>query len=425
MTVHVIDEANRCLNCKKPMCRQGCPIQTPIPMMIKAFKEGNLNEAGEMLFSNNPMSIICSLVCNHEKQCEGHCVLGRKGEPVHISSIENYVSDTYFDKMQIPCQPKNGKKVAVIGAGPAGITIAILLAKKGYGVTIFDSRDKIGGVLQYGIPAFRLPKSILERYKNKLREIGIKIRPNTTIGGALEIKDLFRDGYESIFIGTGVWRPNTLHIKGESLGNVHYAINYLQNPDVYHLGNRVIVIGAGNAAMDVARTAIRHGTRHLECFSLSSHITASEYEASYAKLEGVNFIFNKKPLEITDKGVVFIDLNEAEDGTLTEIPGTEKLYPADSVIVSISQGPCTTITDSTKNLKTTPRGLFETDEVGRTSIPGIFASGDAVKGARTVVEAVAYSKNVAEAMHEYMQTLPPDLPDEYANVPVAEYDEGN
>ena len=189
--------------------------------------------------------------------------------------------------------------------------------------------------------------------------------------------------------------------------------------------NRAIVIGAGNAAMDVARTAIRHGTRHLECFSLSRHITASEYEASYAKLEGVNFIFNKKPLEITDKGVVFIDLSEAEDGTLTEIPGTEKLYPADSVIVSISQGPCTTITDSTKDLKTNTRGLFETDEVGRTSIPSIFASGDAVKGARTVVEAVAYSKTVAEAMHEYMQTLPPDLPDEYANVPVAEYDEGN
>ena len=161
MTVHVIDEANRCLNCKKPMCRQGCPIQTPIPMMIKAFKEGDLNEAGEMLFSNNPMSMICSLVCNHEKQCEGHCVLGRKGEPVHISSIENYVSDTYFDKMKIECAPSNGKKVAVIGAGPAGITIAIMLTKKGYEVTIFDARDKIGGVLQYGIPDFRLPKTIL------------------------------------------------------------------------------------------------------------------------------------------------------------------------------------------------------------------------------------------------------------------------
>ena len=285
---------------------------------------------------------------------------------------------------------------------------------------------EIGGVLRYGIPEFRLPKTVLDDFEYRhLRLKGIKVRPNTDVGKALKIEDLFRDGYKAIFIGTGVWRPNTLHIKGESLGNVHYAINYLQNPDVYHLGSRVIVIGAGNAAMDVARTAIRHGTRHLECFSLSSHITASEYEASYAKLEGVNFIFNKKPLEITDKGVVFIDLNEAEDGTLTEIPGTEKLYPADSVIVSISQGPCTTITDSTKNLKTTPRGLFETDEVGRTSIPGIFASGDAVKGARTVVEAVAYSKNVAEAMHEYMQTLPPDLPDEYANVPVAEYDEGN
>ena len=305
------------------------------------------------------------------------------------------------------------------------MTIAVILARYGYDVTIFESHDKIGGVLRYGIPEFRLPKTVLDDFEYRhLRLKGIKVRPNTDVGKALKIEDLFRDGYKAIFIGTGVWRPNTLHIKGESLGNVHYAINYLQNPDVYHLGNRVIVIGAGNAAMDVART-IRHGTRHLECFSLSSHITASEYEASYAKLEGVNFIFNKKPLEITDKGVVFIDLNEAEDGTLTEIPGTEKLYPADSVIVSISQGPCTTITDSTKNLKTTPRGLCETDEVGRTSIPGIFASGDAVKGARTVVEAVAYSKNVAEAMHEYMQTLPPDLPDEYANVPVAEYDEGN
>ena len=281
-------------------------------------------------------------------------------------------------------------------------------------------------VLRYGIPEFRLPKTVLDDFEYRhLRLKGIKVRPNTDVGKALKIEDLFRDGYKAIFIGTGVWRPNTLHIKGESLGNVHYAINYLQNPDVYHLGSRVIVIGAGNAAMDVARTAIRHGTRHLECFSLSKTISASEYEASYAKLEGVNFIFNKKPVEITDKGVVFIDLNEAEDGTLTELPGTEKLYPADSVIVSISQGPCTTITDSTKDLKTTPRGLFETDEVGRTSIPGIFASGDAVKGARTVVEAVAYSKNVAEAMHEYMQTLPPDLPDEYANVPVAEYGEGN
>lgn len=426
MAIHVVNEARRCLHCKKPMCREGCPISTNIPEAIELFRTGHKEEAGEMLYENNPLSVICSLVCDHEKQCEGHCVLGRKGAPVHFSSIENYISDAYLDHLEPEMEPKKGQRVAIIGSGPAGITISVLLARRGYDVTIFESREKIGGVLRYGIPEFRLPKTVLDDFEYRhLRLKGIKVRPNTDVGKALKIEDLFRDGYKAIFIGTGVWRPNTLHIKGESLGNVHYAINYLQNPDVYHLGNRVIVIGAGNAAMDVARTAIRHGTRHLECFSLSSHITASEYEASYAKLEGVNFIFNKKPLEITDKGVVFIDLNEAEDGTLTEIPGTEKLYPADSVIVSISQGPCTTITDSTKDLKTTPRGLFETDEVGRTSIPGIFASGDAVKGARTVVEAVAYSKNVAEAMHEYMQTLPPDLPDEYANVPVAEYDEGN
>ena len=273
---------------------------------------------------------------------------------------------------------------------------------------------------------FRLPKTVLDDFEYRhLRLKGIKVRPNTDVGKALKIEDLFRDGCKAIFIGTGVWRPNTLHIKGESLGNVHYAINYLQNPDVYHLGSRVIVIGAGNAAMDVARTAIRHGTRHLECFSLSKTISASEYEASYAKLEGVNFIFNKSPLRSPDKGVVFIDLNEAEDGTLTELLDTEKALPGgqrDRFDQPVHlhhhhrqhQGP-----------QDDPRAAcLRPMEVGRTSIPGIFASGDAVKGARTVVEAVAYSKNVAEAMHEYMQTLPPDLPDAYANVPVAEYGRG-
>lgn len=423
-----VNEAKRCLQCKKPACRTGCPVQIDIPAFIAEVAKGDFEAAYQVIAKSSALPAVCGRVCPQENQCEGKCVRGIKGEPVAIGRLERFVADYHNAKQnaETAAGKKNGHKVAVIGSGPAGLTCAGDLAKKGYSVTVFEALHLAGGVLVYGIPEFRLPKTVLDDFEYRhLRLKGIKVRPNTDVGKALKIEDLFRDGYKAIFIGTGVWRPNTLHIKGESLGNVHYAINYLQNPDVYHLGNRVIVIGAGNAAMDVARTAIRHGTRHLECFSLSSHITASEYEASYAKLEGVNFIFNKKPLEITDKGVVFIDLNEAEDGTLTEIPGTEKLYPADSVIVSISQGPCTTITDSTKNLKTTPRGLFETDEVGRTSIPGIFASGDAVKGARTVVEAVAYSKNVAEAMHEYMQTLPPDLPDEYANVPVAEYDEGN
>ncbi|MEW4411066.1 NAD(P)-dependent oxidoreductase [Clostridium sp. AN503] len=409
MAVHVIDEANRCLNCKNPMCMKGCPIHTPIPMVIKAFKEGNLNGAGEMLFENNPMSMICSLVCNHENQCEGHCILGRKGEPVHISSIENYISDTYFDKMQIPCEPKNGKKVAVIGAGPAGITIAILLTKKGYSVTIFDSRDKIGGVLQYGIPEFRLPKTILERYKKKLRQIGIKIRPNTTIGGALEIKDLFRDGYQSIFIGTGVWRPKTLGVKGESLGNVHFAIDYLANPDAYELGETLAIIGMGNSAMDVARTALRKGVRKVTLYARGLNSTASGHETAYAKLDGAELEFGKQILEINDDGPVFREIYFDEEGNKTgEAEEPMQVY-ADSTVISISQGPKSKLVNTTEGLKASKNGLLMTNSFGETTHPGIFAAGDVVLGAKTVVEATAYSKLVAEAMDKYMRG---ELPEE-------------
>ena len=426
MALHVMDEANHCLGCKNPRCQQGCPIHTNIPEVIRLLKNNQLNAAGRMLFENNPLTTVCSLICNHENQCEGHCVRGIKGAPVHFSVIENYISSAYASQMTHGPAAPNGKRVAIIGSGPAGLTIAVILARYGYDVTIFESHDKIGGVLRYGIPEFRLPKSVLDDFEYRhLRLKDIKVRPNPDVGKALKVEDLLRDGYKAIFIGTGVWRPNTLGIKGESLGHVHYAINYLQNPDVYHLGERVIVIGAGNAAMDVARTAIRHGSRHVQCFSITQKITASDYEASYARLEGVDFFFNKKPVEITDSGVIFRDLDEAEDGTLTEKPGTEMLYPANSVIVSISQGACTTITESTEGLEVNSRGLFVTDEVGRTSRPGIFASGDAVKGARTVVEAVAYSKTVAEAMHEYMKNLPPDEPDAYADVPVYKNDDGN
>lgn len=382
---------------------KGCPIHTPIPMMIKAFKEGNLNEAGEMLFENNPMSMICSLVCNHEKQCEGNCVLGRKGEPVHISSIENYVSDTYFDKMQIPCEPKNGKKVAVIGAGPAGITIAIMLTKKGYSVTIFDSKDKIGGVLQYGIPDFRLPKTILERYKKKLREIGIKIRPNTSIGGALEIKDLLRDGYESIFIGTGVWRPKKLGIKGESLGHVHFAIDYLANPDSYELGDHVAIIGMGNSAMDVARTALRKGSRNVTMYARGLQSQASQHETTYAKLDGAQMEFGLQPVEINDEGVLFQKVLFDEEGNKTGISEELVQVQADSVIISVSQGPKSKLVNTTEGLEASANGLLMTNSFGETTHPGIFAAGDVVLGAKTVVEATAYSKLVADAMDQYMR----------------------
>lgn len=409
MALHIMDEANRCLQCKVPQCQKGCPIHTNIPLAIRLLKENKLNEAGKMLFENNPLTTVCSLVCNHENQCEGHCVLGRKGAPVHFSSIENYISTTYANQMTNGPAKSNGMRVAIIGSGPAGITIAIILARYGYQVTIFEGKDKIGGVLRYGIPEFRLPKSVLDDIEYRHLELkGIKIRPNTTIGGAIGIDDLFRDGYKAIFVGTGVWKPNTLHIKGETFGNVHFGINYLNNPDSYRLGKHVIVIGAGNAAMDVARTAIRKGVEHLTCFSITKEVAASHYEFSYAQLEGVQFEYNKRPVEIKDNGVIFIDVIENEDGTFTDVEGTEKLYEADSTIISISQGPQNRIVNTTEGLKSTARGLLDADETGHTSRPGIFASGDVVNGARTVVEAVAHSKVVAESMHEYMQSLPKD-----------------
>lgn len=406
MALHVMDEANRCLGCKVPQCQKGCPISTPIPQVIRLLKENKLDEAGRILFDNNPLTTVCSLVCNHENQCEGHCVLGRKGAPVHFSTIEAYISTTYANKMTKGPAPSNGMKAAIIGSGPAGLTIAIILARYGYDVTIFEGKDQIGGVLRYGIPEFRLPKSVLDDIKYRHLDLkGIKFRPNTHIGSAIGIDDLFRDGYKSIFVGTGVWKPNALHIKGETLGHVHFGINYLNNPDSYRLGERVIVIGAGNAAMDVARTAVRKGARWLTCFSITKKVAASHHEFSYAQLEGVQFEYNKAPVEITDEGVIFKDVIENEDGSFTDVPGSETLYPADSVIISISQGPQNRIVTTTEGLAANNRGLLVADETGHTTRAGIFASGDVVNGARTVVEAVAHSKLVAESMHQYMQEL--------------------
>lgn len=421
MALHVMDEAARCLGCKKPRCQEGCPIGTNIPEVIRLLKEGKLDEAGWMLFENNPLTTVCSLVCNHESQCEGHCIRGIKEAPVHFSIIENYISTTYANKMVKGPAPSNGRRAAVIGAGPAGLTIAIILARYGYQVTIFDGRDKIGGVMRYGIPDFRLPDAVLDDIAYRHLELkGIKFRPNTYIGNTLTIDDLFRDGYESVFVGAGLWRPNRLNIKGESLGHVSYAINYLANPDAFRLGERVVVIGTGNSAMDCARTAIRKGARHVVCVARGDTIGASQYETSYAKLEGVDFLMNKATLEIRDDGVVLSDNQKREDGSTVTVEGTEKLYPCDSVIIAVSQGAESNLVQTTRGIDTTGKGLLAVDEDGRTSRPGVFAAGDAVNGARTVVEAVANGKRVAEAMHAYMQSLPMPEPDRYADVPVAQ-----
>ena len=408
MKKSLITEGERCLQCANPRCSKGCPVNTSIKDMISMFLNGEILAAGEMLLNNNPLSLVCSLVCPHEKQCEGHCVLSIKGHGVNISGIENYISDYYLNSFNPTYKKIPGKKVAIIGSGPAGITIAFILASRGYDITVFEAHDKIGGVLMYGIPEFRLPKALLGRIKDKMIEIGIKIRPNTLIGPVLTVDDLFRDGYKAVFIGTGVWKPNPLNIKGESLGHVHYAIDYLKNPDVYELGNRLCIIGAGNVAMDVARTALRKGVREVFIMYRGNmdSITADKNELEYAKIDGVKFELFKSPLEITDDGVIYIhtsiNIDELGKEVFVPINGSEELFKADSVIISISQGPRDNIVSTTSGIEIDYKGLVSTDVSGRTTREGVFASGDVVTGAKTVVEAVRLSKQVADAIDEYV-----------------------
>ena len=424
MALHVLDEANKCLECKKPSCRSGCPINTNIPEAIRLLKNGELDAAGKMLFENNPLTTVCSIVCNHERQCEGNCIRNKMKthDPVHFSVIEDYISTTYANKMVKGPAPKNGRKVAIVGSGPAGLTIAVLLARWGYDITIFEARDKIGGVMRYGIPSFRLPDRILDDFQYRHLELkDIKVRTHTTIGRTLTIAALFRDGYDSVFIGAGLRKPSAMHIKGESLGNVVFAIDYLGNSKAFRLGDSVAVIGVGNSAMDCARTAIRNGARNVVCYSRSdeNHVQASSYEYSYAKIEGVDFRFNKIPLEIRENGIICKDSVTNEDGSVESVEGSEMLYPHTGVIVAIGQSAESTLVKSTEGIDITNSGLLSVDSTGKTTRAGVYAGGDAVNGARTVVEAVAMAKRVAVSMDEYMKSLPPkDEDDKYRNVPV-------
>lgn len=395
MSKHIIEDAKRCLQCPKPKCTEGCPIGTPIKDVIGLLLESKVMEAGHMLFQNNPLSLVCSHVCPQENQCEGHCVLGKKGSPICISSIESYISDYFLSIFKPTPSLKYRGKVAIIGSGPAGITIAFSLASKHYDVTMFDRHHKIGGILRYGIPEFRLPNSIINRLADKLEESGVKIRPNTTIGVNLNIDELFRDGYHAIFMATGAWRPRKLNIKGETFGHVHYAIEYLKNPDVYRLGKKIIVIGAGNVAMDVARSAFRGGCRDITiaCHGDESSITARDYEVQFAKIDGARFEMNKTAVEITDDGVIFADSDNLEN---------KKLMTADSIIIAIGQEPRSFDISSKGKVDVDEGGLVIVDKYGHTNQDGVFAGGDVVTGAKTVVDAVVAAKRVAKAMDEFI-----------------------
>ena len=402
-----LDEANRCLSCKNPRCKQHCPISTPIPEVIGLYKEGKLKEAGEVLFKNNPLSLVCSIVCPHEDQCRGYCIKGIKDEPVRFHDIETEISTKYLEEMEIKNTPKTKDRVAIVGGGPAGITIAFILSQKGYKVTLFDAHEKIGGVLRYGIPEYRLPNKMIDKIEERLLDSGVVIRPNTLIGPVITIDKLFSDGYKAIFIGTGVWNPKTLNIKGETLGNVHYAIDYLKSPNVYRLGKKVAVIGAGNVAMDAARVAKRNGADEVYILYRKGEedMPATSDEIREAKEDDVKFKHFVAPLEITEDGVKLVRTKNVvgENGRVqTEVlEGEEEFFECDSTIIAVSQAPRNNIVTNTESLDTNKWGLLVTDEQGHTSREGVFGSGDVVTGAKTVVEAVANAKIVADAIEEY------------------------
>jgi glutamate synthase (NADPH/NADH) small chain len=408
---HLQEEANRCLLCKNPKCQKGCPINTPIPEIIQYYKDGQMEKAGEILFENNPLSAICSIVCAHEKQCAGNCIRGIKGNPIEFYQIEKQLSLDYLENVTLKPHATLKDRVAIVGSGPAGLTIAFLLAERGYKITIFESKEKIGGVLRYGIPEFRLPKSILDKMEEKLIQLGVRIRPNTLIGPVLTIDKLFDDGYKSIFLGTGVWNPKTLNIKGESLGNAIFAIDYLKSPSAYYIGKKVAVIGAGNVAMDAARTALRNGASEVIVFYRKGfeEMTATKTEIQEAIDDGVQFNLFKSPVEIVDEGLKFIQtekiIDENNKVSVKSIKGSESLYECDSVVIAISQSPRNNIVSNTKGINTDNAGLLVADDSGHTTRQGVFASGDVVTGARTVVEAVNYAKIVANSIDEYCKSL--------------------
>ena len=403
----IMREAQRCLKCKVPKCKKACPISTDIPTIMNLFLEGSEKEAAATLFKNNPLSAICSIVCPHENNCYGNCVLGIKKDPVTFFKIEQYLSNKYIDELEMEKPEKNGMKVAIIGAGPAGISMSIFLSQKGFDVTLMEQQDKIGGVLRYGIPAFRLPKDRVDAYRGVLKKLGVVIKPNCHIGSNLLIDDMFIDGYDAIFLAVGTAKPNRLGLLGETLGNVHFAIDYLKAPEAHELGKTVVVIGVGNVAMDVARTALRQeGVERVIALNNRrvEDVTATKLEFSEALEEGVEFIHQISVLRITENGVIAVDVDVTEDENGNIIYEENMLsrhdIEADSIILAIGQGPVSTLSDKAE-IETTLRGLFAVDEKGMTNIPGVFAAGDVVSGPKTVVEAVAHTKRVAEHLIQY------------------------
>ena len=426
-----IDEAKRCLNCKNSLCRTGCPVSVRIPEFIAKVAEGDFDAAYDIITSTNSLPAVCGRVCPQEKQCESKCVRGIKGESVGIGRLERFVADYHMakeDKPAVTVPESNGHKIAVIGSGPAGLTCAGDLRKMGYDVTIFEAFHKAGGVLVYGIPQFRLPKEIVAAEIENLKAMGVQIITNAIIGKSLTVDELFEDGYEAVFIGSGAGLPQFLHIPGENLLGVYSANEFLTRVNLMKAYrddydtpikkfNRVAIVGGGNVAMDAARVAKRLGAEHVYITYRrgKDELPARKEEVEHAEPEEIEFMLLNNPISIKgdENGhVVGIELQKMELGEPDEkgrrrpvpVEGSNWVLDCDAVVIAIGTSPNPLIRSTTKNLNTTKKGGIEADENGQTSREGVFAGGDAVTGAATVILAMGAGKTGAKSIDKYIKS---------------------
>ena len=431
-----VKEAARCLNCKRPICIQGCPVEIDIPAFITQIKQGNFDKAYQILREKNNLPAICGRVCPQETQCEKLCVLAKKSRPVDIGSLERFASDWAISRGIGHASTDKGRhrasasreKIALIGSGPAGLTAAADLARMGYRPTIFESLHAPGGVLRYGIPEFRLPKKILDTEIGYLKELGVKIEMNMVIGKVKTIEELRKDGFKAFFIGTGAGLPYFLGIEGENLNGVYSANEFLTRANLMKayrfpeydtpvkVGKRVAVIGAGNVAVDSARVAKRIGAKEVYIIYRRSEVEmpARHAEIKHAREEGIRFELLTNPIKIFGDEFGWVNKMTCVRNRLGEpdssgrrrpvtIPGSEFDFACDTVVVAIGQGPNPLLISAIAGLKLNKRGNIEADSDGRTSIDDIFAGGDIVTGTATVIEAMGAGKKAARAIDKYLK----------------------
>ena len=432
-----IAEASRCLSCKNQPCVSGCPVNIHIPDFLKQVKEGNFEEAYQIISQTSSLPAVCGRVCPQESQCECKCTLGIKFEPVGIGRVERFVADYHNTHNTTPAKApeSNGHKVAVIGSGPSGLTCAGDLAKKGYKVTVFEALHQAGGVLVYGIPEFRLPKSIVAKEVETLKQLGVDVETNIIIGKTLTVDELFDMGYEAVFIGSGAGLPNFMNIPGEALKGVYSANefltrsnlmkSYLDDPTTPIMkGGNVAVVGGGNVAMDAARTALRLGAKKVSIVYRRSmeELPARKEEVEHAQEEGIEFLLLHNPVEIlgyqnpddprdpkngfvTGMRCIKMELGEPDEkGRRRPIPieGSEFTIDVDCVIMAIGTSPNPLIKNTTEGLEVNKRGGIIVNEDGLTSRNGVYAGGDAVTGAATVISAMGAGKLAAKSIDEYL-----------------------